>query len=203
MYGRFDFFFATTGGVTPITVSGACSSGGAGVTGGGAAVTGGGGAAVTGGGGAAVTGGGGAAVTGGGGAAVTGGGVTGAVLTGGVGVTGGGVGCVGVGGGGGTALSLVGASNPVVGEVFRPPAIVAAGESMIVAYSSVKSRLVSSCADEGGISSGVERTVACGSNGCELMSNPPSKVQNFCVSSGKVRLHFGQLFIVEENLSGD
>jgi hypothetical protein len=40
-----------------------------------------------------------------------------------------------------------------------------------------------------------ERNVAFGSNGWSVTNKPPSMVQNFWLSSGKVRLHFGQRFI--------
>ena len=82
-----------------------------------------------------------------------------------------------------------------VGAVFLGNATVDAyDESAIVALGSGKSLLVAF--SEGGFNSAeVARIVAFGSNVCGAINNPPSNVQNFCPSSGKVRLHFGQLFI--------
>ena len=65
---------------------------------------------------------------------------------------------------------------------------------MIVALGSGRSRLVG--LSEGAFRSiDVARIVAFGSNVCGAISKPPSNVQNFCPSSGNVRLHLGQLFI--------
>jgi hypothetical protein len=67
-------------------------------------------------------------------------------------------------------------------------------ESAIVALGSGKSLLV-------GFSATPARSLAealivtFGSKVCGAIKSPPSNVQNFWPSSGKVRLHFGQLFI--------
>lgn len=47
----------------------------------------------------------------------------------------------------------------------------------------------------GGFKGAEERNVAFGSKGWSATNKPPSMVQNFWLSSGKVRLHFGQRFI--------
>ena len=47
----------------------------------------------------------------------------------------------------------------------------------------------------GGFNGAEERNVAFGSKGWSATNKPPSMVQNFWLSSGKVRLHFGQRFI--------
>src|SRR5215510_3317472 len=73
---------------------------------------------------------------------------------------------------------------------------------MIVAFGSGKSRLVGR-SDGAFRSIDVARTVAFGSKVCGAISKPPSNVQNFCPSSGTVRLHFGQLFIQTDLLSGN
>ena len=73
---------------------------------------------------------------------------------------------------------------------------------MIVALGSGRSRLVG--LSEGAFRSiDVARIVAFGSNVCGAISKPPSNVQNFCPSSGNVRLHLGQLFIQTDLLSGN
>ena len=65
---------------------------------------------------------------------------------------------------------------------------------MIVAFGSGRSRLVGR--SEGAFRSiEVARIVAFGSKVCGAINSPPSNVQNFCPSSGKVRLHLGQVFI--------
>src|SRR5437867_8312268 len=82
-----------------------------------------------------------------------------------------------------------------VGAVFLGRATVEAyDDSAIVAFGSGKSRLVA-FSDRTLMSADVARIVAFGSNVWGAIKRPPSKVQNFCPSSGKVRLHFGQLFI--------
>ena len=110
------------------------------------------------------------------------------------------------GGGGGAAGGLTGGCGGARSAVFfgadvgpvvcRGRAIVAGYDSMIVAFGSVSSRLVD-FSEAGVKSADVARIVALGSNVCGAISKPPSKVQNFCPSSGNVRLHFGQLFIHE------
>jgi hypothetical protein len=86
---------------------------------------------------------------------------------------------------------------PFVGPVGRGSATVSAYVSITVALGSGNSRLVVFSSTGGAMrSEEVARIVALGSNaGCFAINNPPSNVQNFCPSSGKVRLHFGQLFI--------
>src|SRR6185503_14281255 len=89
-----------------------------------------------------------------------------------------------------------------VGAVFLGSATVEAkDDSAIVALGSGKSRLVAFSAIALK-SAEVARIVAFGSNGCGAINRPPSNVQNFCPSSGKVRLHLGQLFIQTDLLSG-
>ena len=100
------------------------------------------------------------------------------------------------GGCGGGARSAVFFGADVGPVVCRGRAIVAGYDSMIVAFGSVSSRLVD-FSEAGVRSADVARIVALGSNVCGAISKPPSKVQNFCPSSGNVRLHFGQLFIHE------
>src|ERR1700741_1228436 len=73
---------------------------------------------------------------------------------------------------------------------------------MIVAFGSGKSRLVG-LSEEAFKSIDVARIVAFGSNVCGAINSPPSNVQNFCPSSGNVRLHLGQLFIHTDLLSGN
>jgi hypothetical protein len=86
-------------------------------------------------------------------------------------------------------------TGPPVGAVFRGKATVEAnGDSTIVALGSGKSRLVEFSVTAV-TSATVALIVAFGSNVCGAINNPPSNVQNFCPSSGKVRLHFGQLFM--------
>ena len=102
----------------------------------------------------------------------------------------------GVAGGWGGAMSAVFFGLEVGPVVCRGKAIVAGYDSIIVAFGSVSSRLVD-FSDAGVKSAEVARIVAFGSNVCGAMSRPPSKVQNFCPSSGNVRLHLGQLFIHE------
>jgi hypothetical protein len=85
-----------------------------------------------------------------------------------------------------------------VGAVFLGRATVEANDdSATVAFGSGKSRLVA-FSDIAVKSADVALIVAFGSNagGGGAINSPPSKVQNFCPSSGKVRLHFGQLFIL-------
>jgi len=109
-------------------------------------------------------------------------------------------------GGGGAAGGFAGGCGGAMSAVFwgvevgpvvcRGNAMVAGYDSMIVAFGSVSSRLVD-FSEAGVRSADVARIVAFGSNVCGAISKPPSKVQNFCPSSGNVRLHFGQLFIHE------
>src|SRR5215813_55702 len=73
---------------------------------------------------------------------------------------------------------------------------------MIVAFGSGRSRLVGR-SDAAFRSIDVARIVAFGSKVCGAISKPPSNVQNFCPSSGNVRLHLGQLFILADLLSGN
>src|ERR1051325_559890 len=136
------------------------------------------------------------------------GGVTGGVVTPGLGnamVCS----CEYAGGAGGGGCGVAGAAlpNPAVfgggpvGAVFLGRATVDANdESAIVAFGSGKSRLVAFSVIAAK-SADVALIVAFGSKaggagGGGAINNPPSKVQNFCPSSGKVRLHFGQLFIL-------
>ena len=73
---------------------------------------------------------------------------------------------------------------------------------MIVAFGSGRSRLVGR-SDGAFRSMEVARIVAFGSKVCGAISKPPSNVQNFCPSSGNVRLHLGQLFIQTDLLNGN
>ena len=74
---------------------------------------------------------------------------------------------------------------------------------MIVAFGSGRSRLVGLSEAALFKSIDVARIVAFGSNVCGAISKPPSNVQNFCPSSGNVRLHLGQLFIQTDLLNGN
>jgi hypothetical protein len=182
IHGSFDFFFATGGGKG---AEGAAAAG-RGAEGTGVGDTVGCGATTS----PVVLAGGCSAGGGGGGAAVTGGG-------GGVGgITGGGD--ITWGGGAGLEMSAVFGAvvvGPVVGPVLRGSATVAE-LSMIVAFGSGRSRLVGRSEAAAFKSIDVARIVAFGSKVvCGAISKPPSKVQNFCPSSGNVRLHLGQLFI--------
>jgi hypothetical protein len=66
-------------------------------------------------------------------------------------------------------------------------------ESAIVALGSGRSLLVGFSAPARSLAEAL--IVAFGSKVCGAIKSPPSNVQNFWPSSGKVRLHFGQLFI--------
>ena len=103
---------------------------------------------------------------------------------------GGGVGCDGTGGG-----TVCRERSSVTFELAPP---VASGRVITVLKGSIspvtcdiKSREITLV----GASSSPDsmRTVSCPTSA----SNPPSWVQNFCVSVVKVRLHFGQLFILK------
>src|SRR5215510_1047804 len=75
---------------------------------------------------------------------------------------------------------------------------------MIVAFGSGRSRLVGLSAAAAFKSIEVARIVAFGSKVvCGAIKRPPSNVQNFWPSSGKVRLHLGQLFIHTDLLRGN
>ena len=88
-----------------------------------------------------------------------------------------------------------------VGPVFRGRAIVAE-LSITVAFKSGGRSLLVGLSEGAFRSMDVARIVAFGSKVCGAINNPPSNVQNFCPSSGNVRLHFGQLFI-RRPLQGD
>src|ERR1700752_58119 len=129
----------------------------------------------------------GATATGGGGGGTGGGGATE--------TSGGGGGGGGAGGGGGGFGLMSAVFGVPVGPAFVGKALVAPGySSTIVAFGSGSSRLVD-FSDAAFRSIAVARIVALGSKVCGAINRPPSNVQNFCPSSGNVRLHFGQLFM--------